>query len=209
MNLNVSMKMKWLARFLVLSLLLLFTAGLTLAAQPKDVPTDHWAYQAVKQLIDKGYLQLYQDQTFQGDQPVDRYTLATVVMKILNEVAVGEAGTTRHDVEVLRKLTQELQQELVKIIAENNTYSNKNDEMKRSSIVLKEDLIKTIVAVQNNNAEQAALRKEVQEIIDRVVALEQATKDLRQEVEQIKEENRKQRLYLIVAIVLGLAGAAN
>lgn len=206
---------KWSVQFLIFGLLLLFTSGLALAAEPKDVPADHWAYKAVQQLVDQGYLQLYQDQTFQGSQPVDRYTLATIVVKILDQIASGGAGTNRHDVEVLRKLTNELQQELVKIIAENNTYSSKNDEMKRSSIVLKEDLIKTIVSVQNTNAEQAALQKEVQQILadltaltKRVVEVEQATKQLQQEVTQLKEENRKQRLYIIVAIVLGLAGAA-
>jgi hypothetical protein len=200
---------KWSAGFLIFSLLILFTSGLALAAEPKDVPADHWAYKAVKQLIDQGYLQLYQDQTFQGNQPVDRYTLATIVVKILNEIASGGTGTNRHDVEVLRNLTNELQQDLVKIIAANSTYSSNSNEMKRSNVVLKEDLIKTIVAVQNVNAEQATLRQEVQQILDNLTTLTQRVVAMEQEMAKLKEENRKQKIYLIIAIVLGLAGVAN
>ena len=65
---------------------------------PSDVSPSHWAYQAVKVMIDKGYLQLYQDQSFQGDKPVDRYTLAVIISKILNEIAAGRVGSNKEDV---------------------------------------------------------------------------------------------------------------
>ena len=95
----------------IMTLLLLlgsFSTPVTYAASnnPVDVPADHWAYKAVKALIDKGYLQLYQDQTFQGDKPVDRFTLATVVAKVLNEIAIGQVGTSREDVMTLQKANQ-------------------------------------------------------------------------------------------------------
>jgi len=77
---------------LVVLVAMLFTIALSVMADsnsnPTDVPSSHWAYKAVKLLIDKGYLQLYQDQTFQGDKPVDRYTMAIIVAKILNEIAL-------------------------------------------------------------------------------------------------------------------------
>jgi hypothetical protein len=200
---------KWSARFLVLGLLLLFTSGLALAAEPKDVPADHWAYKAVKQLIDQGYLQLYQDQTFQGNQPVDRYTLATVVAKILNEIASGRVGANRDDVKILRELTNELRQELVKVISENTTSSKKTEEIKRGGLVLEEDLIKTNLAVQSINSEQAEMQKEAQQMLNDLTALAQRVTEVEQEVAKLKEENKKQKLYLIIAIALGLAGAVN
>jgi hypothetical protein len=205
---GMRVSMKWSARILVLGLLLMFTSGLALAAEPKDVPADHWAYKAVKQLIDQGYLQLYQDQTFQGNQPVDRYTLATVVVKILNEVASGGVSTNRDDVKILRELTNELRQELVKVISDNTTYSNKTEEMKRGDLVLKEDLIRTNLAVQSINSEQAELQKEAQQMLNDLTALTQRVAEVEKEVAKLKEENKKQKLYLFIAIVLGLAGAA-
>jgi hypothetical protein len=66
------MKLKRALCLMMVCLLMLLTANVALAANPTDVSPDHWAYQAVKTLIDKGYLQLYQDQTFEGNQPVDR-----------------------------------------------------------------------------------------------------------------------------------------
>jgi hypothetical protein len=194
----------------------LMSTAAAMAAEPKDVPADHWAYQAVKQLIDQGYLQLYQDQTFQGNQPVDRYTLATVVAKILNEIASGGVGTNRNDVKILRELTNELRQELVKVISDSSTYSKKTEEMKRSDLVMREDLIRTNLAVQSINseqlamqAEQAELQKEVQQIVNDLTALAQRVTEVEKEITKLKAENKKQKLYLIVAIVLGLAGAAN
>ncbi|HYH04369.1 MAG TPA: S-layer homology domain-containing protein [Bacillota bacterium] len=197
---------KWSVRLLLLSVLLLGTVTLTWAAEPKDVPADHWAYKAVKQLVDKGYLQLYQDQTFQGDQPVDRYTLATVVAKILGEIASGGTGTSKEDVKVLRSLTNELRQELVKIIAENNTYSKKTDEIKRSGQVLNEDIIVLTY-------EQQELQKEVQQMVQDLKALNERVSSLenemKAEIAKLKAENKKNRFYLVLAIIIGLAGVAN
>lgn len=193
--------MKLAAGLLALSVLLLGMATLTLAAEPKDVPADHWAYQAVKQLIDKGYLQLYQDQTFKGDQPVDRFTLATVVAKILEEIASGATGTSKEDVKVLRNLANELREELVKVIAESNTYSKKTDEIKRSGQVLSEDLV--ILTY-----EQQELQKEVQQLLADLKTVSERVKVLEQELAILKKENQRQRFYLVFAIILGLAGVA-
>jgi uncharacterized small protein (DUF1192 family) len=199
---------KGLARLLVCGFLLLVTSGLALGANPADVPPDHWAYQAVKQLIDQGYLQLYQDQTFKGDQPVDRYTLASVVVKILKEIASGGSPTNRDDVKVLRELTSELRQELVKIIADTDTYSSGAKEMKKNDVVLKEDLIKAFVAIQNVNAEQAELQAEVKKILDDLTAMSRRVAFLEQEVAQLKAENKKHKLYLIITAVISLFAVA-
>jgi hypothetical protein len=199
---------KGMARLLVCGLLLLVTSGLALAANPADVPPDHWAYQAVKQLIDQGYLQLYQDQTFKGDQPVDRYTLASVVVKILKEIASGGSPTSRDDVTVLRKLTSELRQELVKIIADTGTYSSDTKEMKKKEVVLKEDLIKAFVAIQNVNAEQVELQAEVKKMLDDLTAMSRRVALLEQEVAQLKVENKKHKLYLIITAIISLFAVA-
>jgi hypothetical protein len=209
------MKLKLSLSLMMVCLLMALTANLALAANPTDVAPDHWAYQAVKALIDKGYLQLYQDQTFQGNQPVDRFTLASVVAKILGEIASGSVGTTREDVKVLRNLTNELREELVKLIGDTHTYAKRAEEMKRQDVVLKEDLITTNVAIQNLTVEQVQLQKEVKQIITdlsqvktQVVKLEKEVAQLQNETFQLREANKRQKIYLIIAMILGLAGAA-
>jgi hypothetical protein len=193
---------------MMVCLLMLLTANIAFAANPTDVTPDHWAYKAVQTLIDKGYLQLYQDQTFEGNQPVDRYTLASVVAKILAEIASGSVGTTREDVKVLRSLTNELREELVKLIADTNTYAKRAEEMKRQDVVLKEDLITTNVSIQNLTVEQVQLQKEVKRIITDLSQVKDQVANLETEVAQLREANKRNKIFMIIAMILGLAGAA-
>ena len=53
------------------------------AANPfADVPADHWAYDAVAQLVQDGVVNGYgADGTFKGDQNMSRYEMAQIVAK--------------------------------------------------------------------------------------------------------------------------------
>lgn len=52
-----------------------------------DVPKDHWAYQYVKTLADKGYITGYPDGTFKGDRAMTRYEYAAVIYRALQNGA--------------------------------------------------------------------------------------------------------------------------
>lgn len=215
--------MKVLKLFLVGLLLVTMLARsstISLAANsPADVPPSHWAYQAVKTMIDKGYLQLYQDQSFRGDQPVDRYTLAVVISKILNEIAAGRVGSSKEDVELLRKLTNEYWSELVEMNIKGNQSSKRMESLSKQDLILKEDLTQTMVLVQKLNGEQALLQKEVRQILNELETVSLRVKQLEEENTRLKDDmarlraeyaetKRKQNLYIFAAIILGLAGAA-
>lgn len=176
------------------------------ANNPVDVPSSHWAYQAVKSLIDKGYLQLYQDQTFQGDQPVDRYTMATITAKILNEIAGGQTTGSKDDVKLLRSLTNEFREELVALNSKNNLFNPKLDNLIKDNQILKEDLTA-------NREEQAQLQKEAQEIIAEIASIKTKIKSLEEENLRLKVELERLRIDLdnknkliIGALVMGLIG---
>lgn len=194
---------------LVFGILLMVANGAWAAGNtPSDVPTSHWAYQAVKQLLDKGYLELYQDQTFRGEQPVDRYTLATIVAKILKETGSGAVPTNREDVKLLRSLTNEFREELVKVLTNNSSLSKKFEELLRQDQVSQEDLTRTNAAVQNISTEQAELQKEVQQSIADIIILKKKVDQLQTEIDSLKEQNKKQNQYIFWAFVIGIAGAA-
>lgn len=189
------------------------------ANSPSDVSPSHWAYQAVKVMIDKGYLQLYQDQSFQGDKPVDRYTLAVVISKILNEIAAGRVGSTKEDVELLRKLTNEYWSELVEMNIKGNQSSKRMESLSKQDQIFKEDLTQTMVMAQKLTAEQILLQKEVQKIQNEIQTLSLRVKQLEEENTRLKDDmarlraehdetKHKQNLYIFAAIILGLAGAA-
>jgi hypothetical protein len=52
----------------------------------KDVPPDHWAAAAVKEVVAKGIMKGFPDGTFRGDQPVTRYELAVTLARFMRQV---------------------------------------------------------------------------------------------------------------------------
>ena len=56
-------------------------------AQPfADVPTNHWAYDAIAELAAKGLIEGYPDGTFKGDRAMTRYEMAMVVARLLARI---------------------------------------------------------------------------------------------------------------------------
>ena len=87
----------------------LLTGGVTGGAIPvcaqgttfPDVPTNHWAYQAVADLADKGYVKGYPDGKFLGKRALTRYEFATVIDRMAQtitdlsvQVKAGQVVTT-------------------------------------------------------------------------------------------------------------------
>lgn len=170
----------WLSLVMIMVMLFALGSGAWAAGEkPGDVPVGHWAYQAVQKLLDEGYLELYQDQTFRGNQPVDRYTLATVVAKLLQEASSGNAGAQREDVELLRNLSNEFRSELVDILGENSELLQKLEELFQQNQIFKEDLTNINLNVQN-------LQERVQQLD-----------------KEIKTTKKQQKIYIFAAFMLG------
>ncbi|MGM0606874.1 MAG: S-layer homology domain-containing protein [Candidatus Muiribacteriota bacterium] len=80
-----------------------------------DVPEDHWAYEAVRELISLGYLGNYPDGSFKGQNTVTRYEMAVTVAKMLDKVRdVQSSGgfIDAREAATLRKLSTEYRDEL-------------------------------------------------------------------------------------------------
>ena len=50
-----------------------------------DVPENHWAYETVKKMADRGLIEGYPDGTFGGDRQMTRYEFATIVYRALQQ----------------------------------------------------------------------------------------------------------------------------
>ncbi|MGM0411414.1 MAG: S-layer homology domain-containing protein, partial [Bacillota bacterium] len=59
----------------------------TSAAVFTDVEEDHWAYEAVNQLVAAGVIEGYPDGTFKGDENMSRFEVAQAVNRALERVA--------------------------------------------------------------------------------------------------------------------------
>ena len=68
------------------------------AANPfADVPADHWAYDAVAQLVQDGIVNGYAaDGTFKGDQNMSRYEMAQIVAKAMAKSEAADGMLHKH-----------------------------------------------------------------------------------------------------------------
>ncbi|AZO95141.1 S-layer homology domain-containing protein [Halocella sp. SP3-1] len=79
-------------KFLIAMLLVLALTASAFAASFADVPSSHWAYQAVNKLIASGILSGYPDGTFKGQNNLSRYEIAVVVARVLEEIEAEQAA---------------------------------------------------------------------------------------------------------------------
>ena len=78
------------------------------AANPfSDVPTDHWAYDAVSTLAADGVIEGYGDRSFKGSEKVTRYEMAQMIAK-----AMAKTNVSGNDKALLDKLAAEFADEL-------------------------------------------------------------------------------------------------
>ncbi len=56
----------------------------------QTVPFDHWAYDAVQQLVDMGIIIGYPDGTFRGKRAMTRYEFAMAISRLLGAIKVNE-----------------------------------------------------------------------------------------------------------------------
>lgn len=89
-----------------------------------DVPTDHWAFDAIAELAAKGIVEGYPDGTFKGDRAMTRYEMAMVVARLLARVEaikipppappvkIPPPAVTAADIATLRRLVNEFRAEL-------------------------------------------------------------------------------------------------
>lgn len=79
------------AAFLTIAAVLLAISLPVFAQEFPDVPPDHWAYDAVQELVDAGIIQGYPDGTFGGKRAMTRYEFAEALAKAI-PVIVERAG---------------------------------------------------------------------------------------------------------------------
>ena len=203
---------------LVLPCLFLFSSpSFAKTTEIKDVPPNHWAYQAVQQLVDSGYLGLYEDGTFKGDTPVNRYTLAVVISKILLQAGEGSTPTNSQDVELIRKLSNEFRNELVLLTMENKALEERLKKIEESKLILAEDQTQATSNIRLLSGEAKKLQAEVGKIAEeilkekaRIALLEkefetqaQLNEEQSKDIKKLQEEVSNNRLYMIL---IGLAG---
>lgn len=165
----------------VIMFLLLVTSFSANAVEPKDVSEAHWAYQSVTKLIDRGYLSLYEDGTFKGNNKVSRYELAVIIARMLGDIQDSGEKVSEEDAGTLRKLSLEFRDELVEIA------KKQEDILQRVKNTEEKNVIQNN-AIGGNREKIDSIDQEISNIVDNILRL----KNLSKEVEKLNEEVKNQ-----------------
>jgi S-layer homology domain len=138
--------MKYIAATVAAALGFALVAPVAFAQPFGDVPTNHWAYDAIAHLAAKGIIEGYPDRTFKGDRAMTRYEMAMVVARLLariESIQVPAAPTapspaptpgvppiTRVDVETIQRLVNEFRGELAALGVRTNAIEEELNALK-------------------------------------------------------------------------------
>lgn len=167
------------------------------AATIKDVAQDHWAYQSVKKLVDEGLLQLYEDDTFRGNDKISRYQLAEIVAKILEKIDSGNVKASTQDMELLRKLSVEFQEELVDLAVQGDAFAEQIKSIEQKNIIQDEFMTEI------KDVDISLLRDEIKDLKEKIRNVESDVsqiiysiiriKQIEERLTTIEEDSNKQK----------------
>ena len=97
---------------LILVGFLIFSVSYAQVGKFKDVPSNHWAAEAVKYMTALGIITGIKPDTFGGDLYVTRYQVAVLLYKLIQALQSGKIVLPAADVSELKDLVSQLQDEL-------------------------------------------------------------------------------------------------
>ena len=177
------MKKKVISLLLIVLLLSTNVSVVLASDNIKDVSPDHWAYESVAKLVDRGYMSLYDGNEFKGEKKVTRYELAEVIAKMLKNINQGIVNPESGDVLTLKKLSTEFRSELVEVVNQNENLKKKLNELSDQQEVNQEDLV-------NTNAKINDLRKQVDGILESITEEAIRTNKLQKKLNKLETKNQ-------------------
>ena len=128
-------------------------------AHPCDnVPTEHWAYQAINELSEKGVFESIDKDYFIGNKPIDRYTFASILAKGLAEIEVKNAKApftfNKNIINTLEKLLSEFSDELSLLAIKYNGIEGKVLFLGLRTTKIQDLATSNILSIANRNIEQ-------------------------------------------------------
>jgi len=159
----------------VLALALVFGLGSLVAQTFPDVPWDHWAYDAVATLAEKGIIVGYPDGYFKGNRPLTRYEFACALRNALERIK-AEITPPTVDVSALQNAINDLRSRVEAL-------------EKAAPGGVPADLLNRLSAVEQQ-LQQAATKSELEAVRNEVAALQQRVAGLQISPEDIQTLRR-------------------
>jgi heat shock factor-binding protein 1 len=86
-----------------------------------DVPADHWAYDDIKYLSDRGIITGVPGGQYRGDQSLDRYSAAAMIARAMRYLQNNPTSVTSEDLDAIRDLIFGLSAEVETLRANGGT----------------------------------------------------------------------------------------
>jgi hypothetical protein len=142
--------------------MMLMGAAAVSAAPFNDISANHWAYEAVNQMAEKGIIQGFPDGTFKGKQNVTRYQLAMITAKMLANVEqYGTGSMAKNDLQTLEKLTIEFADELALIGIKITNLEDDMKDVKEDVSSLKKDVTSIKECMKNGSLDKVRLSGDI------------------------------------------------
>ncbi|QTL97218.1 S-layer homology domain-containing protein [Iocasia frigidifontis] len=167
-------------KFVIATFLVLALTASAFAASFADVPSSHWAYEAVNKLVASGILSGYPDGTFKGQNNLSRYEIAVVVARVLDQIEAEQAALADGIADADSLSVGQAQQvnEIVKAIVAKNTGEELSDEQANEVRSIVQALtFEFRPELKEIGAAVDALAVDVDELDSRVAALEAQPRD--------------------------------
>ena len=146
----------------ILALVFMFVFSFGAAAQEfEDVPRDHWAYDSVQTLAQRGYLSLYAGEDFDGEESVTRYELAEIIANMLDNMVAGGRELTEEDVDIIRELSLEFRDELVAVAQNQREFEDRINEIEDQNKIQNEDITDVNIRISDLREELAVLSNQI------------------------------------------------
>ena len=153
---------------IVLVVALTASAAIAAPAVVTDVPGDHWAYEAVTLLVNKGYMGVYESGQFRGDDNVSRYLLAFVAARLLRDVESGRTTLTDDDMRVVRELSVNLREQLAVVTGRLSQLEKAAADAASDAAIAREDVARGAAGTKVLQAELAAKTAAIEEQIKQI-----------------------------------------
>ncbi|MDI9442438.1 MAG: hypothetical protein GX101_03980 [Firmicutes bacterium] len=149
--------------YALLSIMLLnLAASATAAARPVDVPVDHWAYLAVSTVLSRDLMSVFEDGSFKGSEPADRYTLANALYLLLEQIKAAQKSEESSVLSQITDLSTSFEKDLGQWYADREALQGELILIQEQAVALEERLSRVIEAQQESSSEQDLQIKELQ-----------------------------------------------
>jgi len=194
-----------LGRMIVIAtaVFLLAGAGARAATEIKDIDPSNWAYKSIKTLVDKGYLALYEDNTFRGDQALSRTVFAAALAKLIDQIQSGDLKPGGADMAQIKKLSDEFRGEIADYESKIGSIEKRVSDIESGKVVIQTDISKTTVEFRDKYdklaADNAQLRQDLNALNDE---MKNQLADVRAALDSERTERKKAQSTMWIGIGL-------